>query len=69
MWLNLSDKFKTASKTELLVPARYLDLGTYRFELNVTMVGEEGIFSTNYTDYTIVKSPLIGGFPGDVFKS
>lgn len=48
----------TESKYQIKFPARTFDYGSYRLFLNVTMIGELGIYSINSTDFNILQTPL-----------
>lgn len=51
-------------KTEIDFPAKYLDYGLYKFELNISMDGELGIYTVDSVTINIVKSPLVVDITG-----
>ncbi|XP_071965410.1 uncharacterized protein [Antedon mediterranea] len=53
----------------LSIPRATLGYGTYRAELNVTMVGEIGLWAIDHTEFTIVPSELEIGIDGGSTRS
>ena len=62
-------KLEGASVRDLSIRGPVFDYGTYRFELNVSMVEEVGIFNLAETYIHITKSPLVVQVSGGYFRS
>lgn len=51
--------FSYESRSSILIPARTLDYGLYRFRLEISMHGETGIESYSEVDIKIVATDLV----------